>query len=435
MTKLKNIKDKWEEFIVLKDHRAIDMMLATIIGNMVLDKDPIWLMVVAPSSGGKTTLLAPIVDIENVYFVDDLTEKTLLSGYKVKGKSASLLQMIGSGIMAFSDFTSILSKNTVSRGEILSQLKLVYDRKVSKYTGTGGVKWEGKIGFLGCATADIYSHLESGRSMGERFIYYWLDVPTDEEITRKQGETSISAKEMTDIMKVYYKEYYEGVKKWLDKNGTPTLKMEEYQKERVRQSSIFCVAGKATVHTNFKTGKVDQIPQKASVGRDFKSFEALLLTLQIMNCYEKNDFNLPVQDWMIDVVDKCSYSSINRERRAILEILAHSDEPISASEIGSTRGLGLDKTSVEIYLNPLFAVGLIKKQTKSNSFKWYIDDDKTIEFIKKVENAVPQIKLKEDEEVIKDDDVDEDLFSSNTPDSNLNEEDQAMWDSGEPKED
>jgi len=220
MTKLKDIKKQWEEFIVLKDHRAIDMMLATIIGNMVLDKDPIWLMVVAPSSGGKTTLLAPIVDIENVYFVDDLTEKTLLSGYKVKGKSASLLQMIGSGIMAFSDFTSILSKNTVSRGEILSQLKLVYDRKVSKYTGTGGVKWEGKIGFLGCATADIYSHLESGRSMGERFIYYWLDVPTDEEITRKQGETSISAKEMTDIMKVYYKEYYEGVKKWLDKNGT-----------------------------------------------------------------------------------------------------------------------------------------------------------------------------------------------------------------------
>ena len=55
MTKLKDIKTEWEKFIVLKDDRAIDMMLATVIGNMLVDLDPIWLMVVAPSSGGKTT--------------------------------------------------------------------------------------------------------------------------------------------------------------------------------------------------------------------------------------------------------------------------------------------------------------------------------------------------------------------------------------------
>ena len=286
MTKLEDIKTEWKNFIVLKDERALDMMLAVPIGNMLVDLDPIWLMVVAPSSGGKTTLLAPVVDIPNVHFVDDLTEKTLLSGYKVKGKTASLLQMIGSGVMCFSDFTSILSKNPVSRGEILSQLKLVYDRKVSKYTGTGGVKWEGKIGFLGCATADIYYHLESGRSMGERFIYYWLDVPTDKEITLKQAETDISAKEMTDVMKEYYKEYFEGIEAFVEKNGVPKLNITEEQKERIRQASMFCVAGKATVHTNFKSGKVDQIPQKASVGRDYKSFEALLVTLQLMHAYE-----------------------------------------------------------------------------------------------------------------------------------------------------
>ncbi len=83
MTKLKDIKDEWNKYIVLKDDRAVDMLLATCIGNMLIDLDPIWLMIVAPSSGGKTTLLSPIVDIKNVYFVDDLTEKTLLSGYSL----------------------------------------------------------------------------------------------------------------------------------------------------------------------------------------------------------------------------------------------------------------------------------------------------------------------------------------------------------------
>ena len=160
--KLKEIKEKWSEFLILKDDKCIDVILATLIGNMLLDKDPIWMLIVSPSSGGKSTLLSPTVDISNVHFIDDLTEKTLLSGYKVKGKNASLLQMIGSGMMVFSDFTSILTKNPVTKGEILSQLKLVYDRKVSKFTGTGGVKWEGKIGVLAGSTPDIYSHLESG---------------------------------------------------------------------------------------------------------------------------------------------------------------------------------------------------------------------------------------------------------------------------------
>lgn len=412
--KLADIKTKWEEFIVLKDPGALEMILATCIGNMLIDKDPIWLMLVAPSSGGKTTLLSPIVDIKGVFFIDDLTEKTLLSGYKPGGKDNSLLRLIGSGIMAFSDFTSILSKNPVSRGEILSQLKLVYDRKVTKYTGTGKVGWDGKIGFIGAATADIYYHLESGRSMGERFIYYWMDVPTDDEISRKQSTTNISAKEMTDVMKGMYKEYFDCVRAWVDKHGTPELKMTEAQRNRVRQASMFCVAGKATVHTNFKSGKVDQIPQKASVGRDYKSFEATLLTMQIQNCYEHNDPTLPVQDWMIERIEKCAYSSINRERRAILEILADTDKPISASQIGASKGLGLEREGVSVYLAPLFAVGMISRQVESkNNFKWFIGDENVKNFIKQVSGSVPQIKLKEDEPIsealIADEAADEEL--------------------------
>lgn len=406
MTKLQEIKERWGEYIILRDDRALDVILGTVIGNQLIDRDPIWALIVTISSGGKSTLLAPCVDIENIHFCDDLTEKTLLSGYKIKGKNASLLTMIGSGTIIFSDFTSILSKNPVAKGEILSQLKLVYDRKLSKHTGTGAVSWEGKIGVIAGATPDIYAHLEQGRSMGERFLYYWLDVPTDEEISKKQQETNISAKEMTDVMKVHYNDYYESVKEWIAKHGVPELDMTDEQRERVRQASMFCVAGKATVHTNFKTGKVDQIPHKASVGRDFKSFEALLLSFQVMYAYETDDPKAKVQDWMIDIVEKCAYSSINRERRAILEILADSVGELTPSQIGTSKGLGFEKDGVGLYLNPLFAVGLIKRNVNSNAFKWSMVDGPTKDFINKVANAVPQIKLKEDEEVEDDDDED-----------------------------
>ena len=117
-----------------------------------------------------------------------------------------------------------------------------------------------------------------------------------------------------------------------------------------------------------------------------------------MNCYETGNPDAPVQDWMIDIVEKCAYSSINRERRAIMEILASSDRELTPTEIGSSKGLGLEKEGVSIYLAPLFAVGLIKRDIRNQSkHKWYIEEGETRDFINKVANAVPQIKLKEDE--------------------------------------
>jgi Fe2+ or Zn2+ uptake regulation protein len=342
-----------------------------------------------------------------------MTEKTLLSGYKVGGKDNSLLKTIGNGIMIFSDFTSILAKNPVSRGEILSQLKLVYDRKVTKYTGTGKVYWDGKIGVLAGATPDIYYHLEAGRSMGERFLYVWLEQPTDEEIALKQSETTISAKEMTNIMAEYYNDYYTSIEEWIIKHGVPELKLSDKQKERIRHASMFCVNGKATVHVNFKTGKADQIPNKAGVGRDLKQYEALLMALQVMYCYETNDPKATVQDWHINIIEKCSYSSINRERRKVLEILSdNTNKPLSASEIGAKNGFGLNKEAVETYLIPLHAVGLIKKQIVGNSFKWFIENEDTLTFIKKIRGSVQEVPMKilEDEEVIDDKNEEFDQF-------------------------
>ena len=387
---MRDLKVEFEKYIVIKDRWILDVVLGTLVGNALIERDPVWSMIVAPSSGGKTTVIAPCVGIPSVFFVDDLTEKTLLSGYKVRGKEASLLKIIGSGIMAFSDFTSILSKNPVSKGEILTQLKLVYDRKITKYTGTGGIQWEGKIGFIGAATPDIYYHLESGRSMGERFLYYWMEQPTDDEVATKQAGVDISAKQITEVMQEHYKAYMIGLREWVEKNGTPELSMTKEQRLKVREASIFCVSAKATVHTNFKTGKVDQIPSKAGVGRDNKAFETVLHTLQLMDCYEANDKSVVVSEDRIKLVQKCAYSSINRERRKVLEILVSSDKELTASEIGTKHGLGLEKDSVEMYLAPLHAVGLVQKLA-GNPHKWYIGDPATREFIQEVSGTVVDV--------------------------------------------
>ena len=391
MIKLQQIKEEFEKYIVIKDRWIIDVVLHVHIGNSFINRDPIWTMIVAPSSGGKSTVLAPSAGISIVHFLDDLTEKTLLSGYKVKGQEISLLKMIGSGVICFSDFTAILSKNPQSSGEILGQLRLVYDGVFIKQTGTGKIEWHGKIGVLAASTPDVYFKLEQARSMGERFGYYCMEQPTDEEIAQKQASLNLSAKDITALMAPLYREYYSALREWKINHGVRPLEMTEEQRNRLKQAVIISVNGKATVHTNFKTGKVDQIPNKAGVGRDNKMAEASLHTYQFMDGYENGDPNYPLQDNRIELIEKQAYSSISRERRKILEILSfcEEDERLSASQIGTMRGLGLEKESVEMYLTPLHAIGMIQKIV-GNPHRWYIRDQKVREFIRRVSAGIDE---------------------------------------------
>lgn len=389
MVKLSDIKEAFSRYFIIKDERIVEMSIAAVVGNLLIDRDPLWIFIVAPSSGGKSSLVAPIAALPQVHFIDDLTERSFLSGFKMKGKEMSLLKMIGSGILAFSDFTSILAKNPMSRNEILGQMRLVYDGIFTKQTGTGKIEWRGKMGVIACCTPDIYLLLESVRSAGERFIFYWLEQPSDDEIYTKQQEVNMSSKEITEVMKDKYAEYYVDLTKWVEDHGVPALKMTPDQRYRVRQAAIFCVNGKTVVHTDFKSGKADSIPNKAGVGRDAKMFDTVLQTLQLMNCYELGSFDLPVADWMVDAVEKCAYSSVNRERRKILEILSASEIPMTPSQIGAEEGLGLERESVEKYLIPLHSVGLVKKLTgNGNKFKWEIGNEETRDFVTRVSEHV-----------------------------------------------
>ncbi|MES2006880.1 MAG: helix-turn-helix domain-containing protein [Patescibacteria group bacterium] len=382
MIKLADITTEFEKYILIHDRAILPMLFATLVGNMILRSDPIWLMIVAPSSGGKSTMLAPICAVPNCHFLDDLTEKTFLSGFKIKGKESSLLKQIGSGILCFSDFTSILSKNPMSRGEILGQLRLVYDGKFSKRTGTGEIKWEGKIGTIAASTPDIYNILEQVRSMGERFMYYTLIQPTDDEIVLKQQEVQKSSKEISEIMQPFYKGYMEDINDFLSKKKTPPLALTPVQQYNVNAAAIFCVTAKATVHLDFKSNKPDAIVNKPGVGRDRKMFQTLLHALQVMNCYEHDDITLPVTDEMVGIIQKCAWSSVGRERRKILEILTSYETSMTASEIGASDDFGLPKESVEKYLYVLHAVGLVQMKKEGNSFKWFVGSDETKDFVR-----------------------------------------------------
>src|SRR5262245_25116439 len=102
-----------EELFYEPDIEAARALYSAVAAHRLVDRPPVWPMLVAPPGSAKTTLLQPLEQLPNVYLIDRLTPNTFLSGQfgqKGKGRNPSLLGRIGaSGIVVFPDFSTVLA--------------------------------------------------------------------------------------------------------------------------------------------------------------------------------------------------------------------------------------------------------------------------------------------------------------------------------------
>lgn len=151
------------------DFEALRIIYAACAAHYLYATDPVWPMVIAPPSCGKTSIaVAPIMGLPSATLLGDLSPKTLLSGRR--GKQCSLLHRVGNGILVMKDFGTILSKREQDRNEVMGQLREVYDGELSKQGGDGfTAPWKGKITIVAAATQAIDRTWSFQHDLGERF--------------------------------------------------------------------------------------------------------------------------------------------------------------------------------------------------------------------------------------------------------------------------
>jgi hypothetical protein len=94
----------------LPDPRPLYAALAAVAANRFRDEDPVWLVLIGPSGGGKTEILNALAGLEDIYATASLTgEAALLSGTPRKdrgsGATGGLLRKVGEyGILVLKDF-------------------------------------------------------------------------------------------------------------------------------------------------------------------------------------------------------------------------------------------------------------------------------------------------------------------------------------------
>ena len=84
---INDIYNKMTEFLYCHDdmRTTLDVCLGTVIAQR-FDIENCWLMVVGPPSSGKSLMLQSLTDSIKVMFMDDLSNSSLISGYRDETK-------------------------------------------------------------------------------------------------------------------------------------------------------------------------------------------------------------------------------------------------------------------------------------------------------------------------------------------------------------
>lgn len=130
--------------------------------------DPCWLFVIGPAGSGKTSIAINCISaLPDVQVTSDLTPRSFIAGKAAKSNSTLLNKK--SVIIAFKDFTTMISKREESQREIVAILREIYDGQMSYRTSEAHRKWDGKATVIAAVTPAIERSWSIHRDLGERF--------------------------------------------------------------------------------------------------------------------------------------------------------------------------------------------------------------------------------------------------------------------------
>ncbi len=313
---IEEVESKIKDVYLLVDVGIVRVTLAAAIANRVnLHDKPVWLLILAGSSAGKTIMLQ-LLDKCGAWIhpIDTLTTNTFASGLQ-RDEEVSLLRKANNGVLVFKDFTTITTMNEEGQREIMGQLRAIYDGSFDKKTGNANdVKWVGKIGIIAAGTIAVQRKMRQYSENGERFLNYIIKVADPKDITRKamanQKDIKMKETELAEIVKKFVNQ------KLSEVFSNPKEIPPEIEEEMV-QVADFCTMARSPVQMNKKNpAVVDFVPDREMPPRMAMMLKNIAVSLMVISGEELlSEFNAKI-------IYKIGLDSIPVERRMMLRILA-----------------------------------------------------------------------------------------------------------------
>ncbi len=369
---LEEVKQVFKKWLFLKDDNLIDVSLAVIVANYFLDADPLWLLIVAPSSGAKTEVLRSLDGCRNVYFLSNLTKATLVSGQKGEN-DASLLPKLSSHILVMKDFTTVLEMRADDKAEILAQLREIYDGKYEKAFGTGKVfKWKGHVGFLAGVTTAIDDSLLVKQVLGERFILYRTIHEDRKSMTRQALRNTGKEKDMRNDLNQIFKDFLNQFQKVDRLLNCP----DNIEENIIYLADLTAVARSSVPREGTGDRIIKYVPDPELPPRLAKQFKLLACGLALVR--EKGH----VTDDEYYILKKIAFDTVPKQRKIAIKALL-SDDWLKTREVADK--IRYPVSTTKIILEDLHVLGIAERRfqggreagetSQTTPYEWIISPD------------------------------------------------------------
>jgi hypothetical protein len=255
-------------YLLIEDPDVLRVTLATAASHN-LPGDPVWLVLIGPSSSAKTEIINLLQDTPKVVHLSSLTPKTLASGLNEKGRGeTSLLNSLTDAVLTLKDLTTVLEMNLDARKEIFAQLREVYDGRYDATWGTGKrFHWKGKVTLIAGVTPALDRYHSVLASLGPRFLFIRLRPADRLAIARKALENAVES-DTRGKLAIETALYLKSLP--LD---DPTVS--EPQLELIGNLADFVSRARSTVERDNRSREIERAPEAEGPGRLAKQFHKL----------------------------------------------------------------------------------------------------------------------------------------------------------------
>lgn len=156
--------------------------------------EPLWLLLVAPPSSGKTEAVGLIGGVADAR-LDDITPAGLLGWTRGReSRPSGVLTRVGrNALVTIGDLSTLLaSSDRGSRDEVFALLRRAYDGEVTRDISPPGkaapgarLHWTGRLTAVGAVTAAIDRYAAHADELGARWVYYRL--PERDTLARRRA--------------------------------------------------------------------------------------------------------------------------------------------------------------------------------------------------------------------------------------------------------
>jgi hypothetical protein len=237
------------------------------------------------------------------------------------------------------------------RGEILAQLREIYDGSFSKEWGNGkSLAWTGKVGLLAGVTGVIDREYALGAILGERFLLYRVKGAPARNLARRAilQQSSWEGDQRQALRQV--------VAAYLDTLLPVPPPMPEPMMEAVAALAEFTAKARSPVFFDSRTGAIDLIPEPEAPGRLAKQFMLLARALAVVR--QEPSVSLATYSTVVQVAN----DTLPATRQVVLQAVLASE--VSATTTNIATATDYPTSSARKYLEELAAVKLVARTSE-----------------------------------------------------------------------